>query len=98
GTWPIYRLTAPPKALRQMPRGEIRNPFRVNFGGQIELLGVSSRTLTELPTAFELLYFWQSLTEPAMDLRPFVYVADPAGEIVYHANLKSPAGYHPSAR
>jgi hypothetical protein len=98
GTWPIYRLSAPSEPLRQLLADEIRNPLRVNFGGQIELLGVSLRELAQSPTSFELLYFWRCLKESATDLQVIVRVAHPTGEIAYQSTRTPLAGSHSSAK
>lgn len=90
GTWAIYRLCAPPRALDALPAGVIRNPVLVNFGDQVELLGISLLKLTASPAAFELLSFWRSLKESPVDLRAFVHVTNPAGETIYDANLAEP--------
>jgi hypothetical protein len=96
GPWPIYRLSNPPGPFRELPPGETRNPLHVNFGGEMELIGVSLRRLAESPTSFEMLSFWRRLKEPAMDLHLFVNIENPAGDAVYHANYRPLAGYSSS--
>jgi hypothetical protein len=92
GPWPIYRLSAAPAPFRELPAGETRRPLHVNFGGEIELLAVSLRRLTETPASFELLYFWRCLKESAMDFQAFVQIENPAGEAVYDAKYRMLTG------
>ena len=88
GAWPIYRLAAPPQPLRELPASRTLKPLNVNFGGEIELLAVSLRTLTESPASFELLYFWRPLKSSALNFRPFVQIENAAGQTVYQAKYK----------
>jgi hypothetical protein len=80
---PIYDLTAPSVPLRDVPTGEIQRTHTVNFGGQIELLGVSLREVLDWPSCFELIYYSQCLKESAGELQIFVLVTDSAGHIAY---------------
>jgi hypothetical protein len=81
--WPIYDLTAPFVPLRDVPTGEIQRAYTVNFGGQIELLGVSLREVLDWPSSFELISYWQCLKESAGELQIFVLITDSAGHIAY---------------
>ena len=81
--WAIYSLDALPTPLHEIPRGEIQNPYPVNFNGQIEMLGLSFRELLVWPSAYEITYYWQCLKKADRDLAVFVHITTPEGKTVY---------------
>lgn len=91
--WPAYFLGAMPAPLHDIPKGEIQNPFPVNFGHQIEFLGISLRELLEWPTAFEVTYYWQCLKKTESDLRVFVHITTPSGQMVFQQDHWPLAGH-----
>jgi 4-amino-4-deoxy-L-arabinose transferase-like glycosyltransferase len=88
GPWPIYRLSVAGEPSQDLPALKTLSPLYVNFGDKIQLLAVSLRRLTETPTSFELLCFWRRLKESGMDLRTFVQVENPAGDVVYYGQYR----------
>jgi hypothetical protein len=93
GPWPIYCLSPPSGPLRELPTGKTLTALNVNFAGEIQLLAVSLRKLTESPTSFEVLYFRRRLKESAMNFRAFLQIENQAGQAVYYAQFKPLSGY-----
>ena len=96
--WPIYDLTSSTGPLLEMPTEEIQNPYVVNFGGQIELRGISLRKLLARPASFEVTYYWKCLKEPAASFRIFVHITNAAGQIAYQQDHWPLYGRFPTSR
>jgi 4-amino-4-deoxy-L-arabinose transferase-like glycosyltransferase len=96
GAWPIYRLASQRASLQTLPEGV--NPLHVNFGNEVELLGISLRRLTESPTSFDIVYFWRPLQASQSDLHFILQVQNSAGAIVGEAQYKSRTGAGPIVR
>lgn len=79
--WTIYNLKSLPSRLHEVHAGEIQNPFPANFADQIELLGVSVHPAIDWPASFEVVYYWQCLKKISTNLRIFVFVTAPSGEV-----------------
>jgi len=81
--WQIYDLGPPLSRLREVPAGEIQNPYPVVFADQIEFLGLSSRPLLDWAASFEVIYYWRCLKKIPNNLRVFVHVTTTSGQTVY---------------
>jgi hypothetical protein len=79
--WPLYDLAPRPGLLHEVPTGEIQHLYRVNFGDQIELSGVSLHDLLGWPPSIEVIYYWKCLKPIAANLRVLVHITNTAGEI-----------------
>jgi O-antigen ligase/4-amino-4-deoxy-L-arabinose transferase-like glycosyltransferase len=81
--WPIYDVTAPFLSLRDMPAvGEIQRANTINFGGQIELQGMSLREVLDWPSSFEVIYYWQCLKHLG-EVQIFMSITDSTGHVAY---------------
>ncbi len=86
-------------AVELLPRGDnpfdLPNPIRVNFGGQIELLGYA---LTDLSPAagdtVELTLYWRGLEQLETDYKVFANVIDPATLTKHAASDGMPAQWN----
>ena len=55
----------------------------VDFGGKIVLKAISIREVLDWPASFEVKYYWQCARSPGADLRVFVHVTTPEGQVVF---------------
>lgn len=93
----IYFLSKPSTFVGEVPSGEIQIPFLVDFGDEIELLGVSMRNLLASPTSFEITYYWRCLKPIRENLAVFVHITNPSGETSYQQDHWPAAGHYPTA-
>ena len=86
--WPIYDLAAPADPSVAAPSTEIQTPFAVSFGDQLELHGVSLKQLLSWPSAYQVIYYWKFLKQPAINFRLVVHITNSAGQMVYQQDRR----------
>lgn len=96
GPWPIYRLESQRASIQKLAEGI--NPVHVNFGNEVEVLGLSVRRLADSPTSFDIVYFWRPLQVFQSDLHFELRVQNAAGDSVHEALYTVRRGTSPILR
>lgn len=72
----------------------VPNPTRVNFGGQIELVGYEVSDLSpDAGATFDVTFYWRALRPMEADYVIFTHVLDPATTTIFAGSDAQPAGW-----
>ncbi len=72
----------------------VPNPVRVNFGGQIALIGYQVADLSpDAGASFDVTFYWQALQPMEADYVIFTHVLDPATTTIFAGSDAQPAGW-----